>query len=98
MARPAQWTMSVVLEENNGTTRARVRLGDDRGNHFDGIGLAHRGVDVARVPQVAGELAVARALTDLTEELLTAVAADIESAIGGPAFGSPAPSLTPTPK
>ncbi|MFC4003531.1 dsRBD fold-containing protein [Prauserella oleivorans] len=80
MAQQARWTISVVLDEHDGTTQARIRLGDDAGNHFIGIGLAHRGVDVARVPQVAGELAIARALTDLTEELLTAVAADIESA------------------
>ncbi|MEU6641509.1 dsRBD fold-containing protein [Saccharomonospora sp. NPDC046836] len=88
MARLSQWTISVVLDEKNGTTRARVRLGDADGNHFDGIGLADREIDVARVPQVAGELALARALTDLTEELLTAIAADLESATVDPAFGA----------
>ncbi|ASR35938.1 hypothetical protein BAY61_14030 [Prauserella marina] len=89
MTYPAQWTMSIVLDENDGTTRARVRLGDDLGNHFDGIGLAYRGLDVARVPQIAGELALARALNDLTEELLAAVAADIETELGGARLAAP---------
>ncbi|PXY22273.1 dsRBD fold-containing protein [Prauserella muralis] len=81
MAQMAPWTMSVVLEETNGTTRATVRLGDDHGNHFDGVGLASSGLDVPAVPQIASELALVRALTDLTEELLGAVAADIETAL-----------------
>ncbi|TVT25842.1 DUF1876 domain-containing protein [Amycolatopsis rhizosphaerae] len=78
MAQPAKWTVDIALDENNGTTRARVQLGVEGGS-FVGIGLVRGGARGVHLPGIAAELAIARAFSDLTEELLEAVAADIES-------------------
>ncbi|GHF52120.1 hypothetical protein FHX82_004120 [Amycolatopsis bartoniae] len=82
MALPAKWTMEVALDENGHTTRAQVRLATGGGATFLGIGLVRGGPRGVHLPGIAQELAMARAFSDLTEELLEAVASDIESADG----------------
>lgn len=88
MARPVNWNMELAVEENNGTTRAQVRLAATDGAVFHGIGLVQGGARGVHLPEIAAELAMARALSDLTEELLEAVASDIEAA--GPVLPVPA--------
>ncbi|TNC25481.1 dsRBD fold-containing protein [Amycolatopsis alkalitolerans] len=83
MSRPAKWTMEVALDEHTGTTRAQVRLVAGNGAVFHGIGLVRGGARGVHLPDIAAELAIARACSDLTEELLEAVASDIESAAPG---------------
>ncbi|HVV14757.1 dsRBD fold-containing protein [Amycolatopsis sp.] len=78
MASAAKWTMDVALEESGGITRAQVRLAAGEGS-FTGIGLVRGGPRGVHLPEIAAELAIARAFSDLTEELLEAVASDIES-------------------
>jgi hypothetical protein len=78
--------MDVELDTCDGTTRASVRLAQSGkpGFAFHGIGLVRGGLNVLHPPEIAAELAVARALTDLTEELLEAVAIDIEAVRAAP--------------
>ncbi|MQA11357.1 MAG: DUF1876 domain-containing protein [Pseudonocardiaceae bacterium] len=75
-----KWTVDIVLDKQNGTTRAQARLHAEDELSLVGIGLARRGPHDSDVPEVEAELAVARALADLIEELIEAAAADIESA------------------
>lgn len=93
----SRWTMDVTIEAPGepGTdrpegTRAEVRLADGCGNSFTGIGIANGDLHGLAVPQIRAELAIARALSDLTEELLAAVAADVHAALIGPAVPPPA--------
>ncbi|KAA9152159.1 DUF1876 domain-containing protein [Amycolatopsis acidicola] len=72
------WTVDVALDESGGTTRAQVRLDAGTGT-FTGIGLVRGGPRGVHLPEIAAELAIARAFSDLTEELLEAVASDIEA-------------------
>ncbi|HYO02977.1 MAG TPA: DUF1876 domain-containing protein [Mycobacterium sp.] len=86
------WTVWVSVDEHDGTTRATARLRGRRKDAV-GIGLAHLrgerketvGTGSARlnpadqyVPGIGDELAVARALADLSKQLLGATADDIE--------------------
>ena len=82
--RPPKWTMDVVLDSDIGTTRARLELAAPGGSRFVGIGLVRGGPRGVHLPEVAEELALARAFSDLTEELLEAVATDIESGMAAP--------------
>lgn len=81
MGQVAQWTIDVALDEDSTTTRADVRLCSPGGAGFVGIGVVQGGPRGMHLPQIAAELAIARAFSDLTEELLEAVATDIESSI-----------------
>ncbi|GAA5164590.1 dsRBD fold-containing protein [Amycolatopsis dongchuanensis] len=84
MARPAKWTVEIALDESGDTTRAQVRLAAAGGTTYHGIGLVHGGPRGVHLPAIAAELAMARAFSDLTEELLEAVASDIEADARGP--------------
>lgn len=74
-------TAAAGVDGAPGGTRAEVRLQDGSGNCFTGIGIAHGDLHGLLVPQIKAELAIARALSDLTEELLNAVAADVHAAL-----------------
>jgi Domain of unknown function (DUF1876) len=50
-----------------------------------GVGLARRSPEDPDVPQIGDELAVARALSELSHQLLDATAADIERITHQPA-------------
>ncbi|GHE81482.1 hypothetical protein GCM10017786_09890 [Amycolatopsis deserti] len=79
MRQPCQWKMDIGLDEIGGVTRAEVRLGGTDGTRFTGIGLVETGPRGVYRPDIAAELALARALSDLTEELLEAAASDIDT-------------------
>lgn len=77
----SQWAVDVTVCDGDDGTQARVRLSDGAGNSFTGIGLVRGDMYGRDVPQIACDLAVARALVDVTEELLGAVAADVHAAV-----------------
>ncbi|GAB3572421.1 DUF1876 domain-containing protein [Amycolatopsis endophytica] len=79
MRQACQWKMDIGLDEIGGVTRAEIRLGGADGTRFTGIGLVRNGPRGQHLPDIAAELALARALSDLTEELLEAVASDIDT-------------------
>ncbi|MEY7972194.1 DUF1876 domain-containing protein [Saccharomonospora xinjiangensis] len=85
MEHTATWTMNIVIEEHDGQTRAEAVLHKGDGTTHTGIGLAKRNPIDADVPVIGDELAVARALADLSHQLLEATATDIESVTHQPA-------------
>ncbi|CDO11021.1 DUF1876 domain-containing protein [Mycolicibacterium cosmeticum] len=72
-----EWAIGVCVDEHDDHTRATAWLvGDTR--DLTGSGVARRNPVDRDVPAIGDELAVARALHDLAEKLLTATAGDIE--------------------
>jgi hypothetical protein len=80
-----RWTVIVDIDEHEGRTRAVARLetGDPEG--LTGVGLARLNPADRDVPEIGDELAVARALSELSHHLLDAAAADIEQITHQPA-------------
>ena len=71
------WTIEVLLEEDGDETDAKalLRVGD---RELGGWGRARRNPHDPDRPRVGEELAVARALSDLSHRLLDAAALEIE--------------------
>jgi hypothetical protein len=79
-----RWNVAIEIDEQDGRTRAVARL--DAGTaELTGVGLARRSPEDKDVPQIGDELAVARALSELSHQLLDATAADIERITHEPA-------------
>jgi hypothetical protein len=74
-----RWTVEVFVGEEDGRTYAEATLHDDIGNHVLGTGMAKLNPVDPDVPEIGDEIAVARALTDLSHRLLNTAASDIES-------------------
>jgi hypothetical protein len=72
------WTMEIAIGENSDETEAQVllRIGD---TDMTGWGRARRNPHDANRPRVGEELAVARALSDLSHQLIGAAATEIEA-------------------
>jgi hypothetical protein len=79
-----RWNVAIEIDEEDGRTRAVARL-DAGGAELTGVGLARRSPDDPDVPKIGDELAVARALSELSHQLLDATAADIERITHQPA-------------
>ena len=79
MTDPAKhsWPLEVVFTENDDATRADIII-DVAGRHYHGWGRARRNPNDPDVPKVGEEIAAARALTRLSQQLLAAAAEDIE--------------------
>lgn len=77
------WTISVDLQETDDDTQATVHLkvGDKT---YGGWGRARRNPEDPNVPRIGDELAVSRALSDLSHHLIDDVAAEIERFEGNP--------------
>lgn len=73
------WTIELFLDEEDGHTRARAEL-RGRDAHLTGHGLARCRPGDADVPEIGDELAVARALADLSHQLIDASIVDIGAA------------------
>jgi hypothetical protein len=71
-------TVEISIDQHENRTRAKARL-DWRGEHFVGVGLAHRNPADYNVSEIGDELATARALSDLGHQLLVVTASDIEA-------------------
>jgi hypothetical protein len=79
-----RWNVAIEIDEQGGRTRAVARL--DAGTaELAGVGMARRSPEDEDVPQIGDELAVARALSELSHHLLDATAADIERITHQPA-------------
>lgn len=77
------WTLEISIGENADETEAQARLWVEE-NELTGWGRARRNPADPRRPRVGEELAVARALSDLSHRLLDAAASDIEAFVGAP--------------
>ena len=79
------WTVQVDIDEHEGRTRAVALLGTGGPRSLAGTGLARLNPADRNVPQIGDELAVARALSELSHLLLDVAARDIEQTSGVPA-------------
>jgi Domain of unknown function (DUF1876) len=77
------WHVTVRLVEDDTKTRADAIL-ELRDKRFHGWGQAKRAPSDPNVPVVGEELAAARALSDISHQLLEAAARRIEEFEGGP--------------
>ena len=71
------WRVSVVFTEESDRTRADAML-DLTDQRFHGFGRAKRAPEDPSVPVIGQELAAARALSDVSHQLLDAAAERIE--------------------
>ncbi|RVW04185.1 DUF1876 domain-containing protein [Rhodococcus xishaensis] len=78
-----QWTVDISIDEDERQTRSTARLhaGDTT---FVGVGLARRNPSDRNVPEIGDELATARALADLSHQLIDATVSDIEGITNAP--------------
>lgn len=71
------WPLMLVFTEDERTTRADVVL-DVAGRHYHGWGRSRRSLADPDIPRVGEEIAAARALTGLAQQLVGAAEDDIE--------------------
>jgi hypothetical protein len=84
MHETKHWDIAVEIDEHDGRTRAVARLRTDS-DEFTGIGLARLSPHDRDVPEIGDELAAARALSELSHQLLDTAAGDIEQITHQPA-------------
>ena len=77
MMESRRWTVTITIDEHDGHTRALARLRTRDSDRLTGVGLARLNPAEHEVPEIGDELAVGRALADLSTRLLTAAAADV---------------------
>lgn len=80
----SRWSVTIYIDEADDDTTAQARLAT-RDRELVGTGSARRNPADAAVPEIGEELAVARALRDLTHQWLDAAIADIEAITHRPA-------------
>jgi hypothetical protein len=85
MTETTRWNVSIDIDEHDGRTRATARLHTRDSDRLVGVGLARLNPADRDVPEIGEELATARALSELSHQLLHAVAEDIEQATRTPA-------------
>ena len=69
-----RWNVEVFIGEHEGKTRAEARLHTTEPTSHIGIGTARLNPTDSDVPEIGDELSVARALADLSHQLLEASA------------------------
>lgn len=82
MEKPT-WPMEIVFTENDDATRADIII-EVGGRRYQGWGRARRNPNDPDIPRIGEEVAAARALTRLAQELLAAAAEEIEGYEGHP--------------
>jgi hypothetical protein len=80
-----QWQVVIDIDEHDNRTRAVARLLTQDTEQLTGVGLARRNPADQDVPEIGDELAAARALSELSHNLLDAAAAEIEKITHRPA-------------
>ncbi|WP_199433826.1 DUF1876 domain-containing protein [Qaidamihabitans albus] len=85
MDHVTRWKVDIYIDEHDDRTRAEARLWTSAGTQRTGIGHARRNPRDLNVPEIGDELAVARAMADLSHQLIEATAADIEAVTQLPA-------------
>jgi hypothetical protein len=80
VAATRRWQIDIFIDEHEDErlTNAEARLQTNDDTQLAGHGTAHRHPADAEVPEIGDELAVARALSDLSHQLVHAAATDIE--------------------
>ena len=73
------WRTDVDVIEADGFTAAEARLFTETGERAAGAGHARVSQDDYDVPEMGAELATARALRDLADQLLETTSEDIEA-------------------
>jgi Domain of unknown function (DUF1876) len=73
-----QWRVEVFIDEHEDRTRAKARLHNPEETGLVGVGTARLNPSDVNVPEIGDELAVSRALADLSHRLLDAAAENIE--------------------
>jgi hypothetical protein len=84
MHETKHWNIAVEIDEYDGRTRAVARLRTDSAV-LTGVGLARLSPHDRDVPEIGDELAGARALSELSHQLLETAAEDIEQITHQPA-------------
>lgn len=74
-----RWSVDIFIGENDGRTYAEARLHTEIGDRLLGVGRARLSPTDGDVPEIGDEVAVARALSDLSRHLLETAAGDIEA-------------------
>lgn len=77
-----QWDVQVSIFEAGDDTTATVALVADSPEHLIGRGSTHRSAGDRENPMIGDEVAVARALRHLADDLLARAAHDIETSTG----------------
>ncbi len=80
------WQLELVVDEQEDRTRAKVRM-HWRGTELVGVGLARRNPADEPVADIGDELAAARALHDLANQLFVTSESDIEASTHAPVTG-----------
>ncbi|MFE7774692.1 DUF1876 domain-containing protein [Streptomyces sp. NPDC057445] len=80
--RTKKWNVEIVITENDRTTTAEARLRGQNEELIVGEGTAHRNRADQDIPHIGDELAVARALSGVSHELMHEVASEIETRTG----------------
>ncbi|MFD9814135.1 MULTISPECIES: DUF1876 domain-containing protein [Streptomyces] len=76
MTRTTEWTVRILLFEEDGTTKARAVL-DTGSATLAGRGTAHCNPEDVDIPEIGDELASGRALKDLAGRLLRVADRDL---------------------
>jgi hypothetical protein len=71
------WWVEIMMNEVEGDTRALAHLHGARSHVLTGTGMARLNPEDRDVPEIGAELAAARALLQLAEQLLRTAATDI---------------------
>ncbi|HYJ68829.1 MAG TPA: DUF1876 domain-containing protein [Nocardioidaceae bacterium] len=79
MPTAKRWSVDIFISETDRTTHAEASLRTNDATEVRGVGVAHRNPHDRDVPEVGDELAVARALGDLSRHLLSEAVGDIEA-------------------
>jgi hypothetical protein len=77
-----RWTVQIYITEDGDNTCARAVLSTRDSAYLAGVGHACRNPGDQPVPEIGDELAVARALADLANRLLTISSEDITQVTG----------------
>jgi hypothetical protein len=80
--RVHDWHVRISIFESDNDTEAHVVLLSDTPEHLTARGHSHRSAQDRVVPEIGDEVAVARALRMLADQLLDAAAGDIEQVTG----------------
>ena len=77
-----EWQVRVSIFESGDDTSANVVLLSEAPTHVTARGQSHRGTADPSVPEIGDEVAVARALRHLADQLLIAASQDVEAVTG----------------
>ena len=74
-----RWSVEIFIGEIDGRTYPEARMNTELGDRLVGVGRAWLSPTDYDVPEIGDEVAVARALSDLSRRLLDVASGDIEA-------------------